>query len=135
VLRWRSLHYDAQPGGVDPRYTVCTLTERQFIDWGLTRDMQIQRQGWPDFLCQSTKGGFAGIEVKQSPDDPLRDSQVRCFRFLEQAGIPVYVWTPVTKRLTPWREHCPRRVVDDSSDSADNGERVRDGAVVGKRRP
>lgn len=47
-------------------------------------------QGWPDFLCISSKGKIFAVEVK-SLDDRVRPNQLEMHRTLESAGIPVVV--------------------------------------------
>ncbi len=75
-------------------------------------DVDIMRHGWPDFLLVDRAGGPAYcVEVKHDLTDFLRPNQVAMAEVLEQAGIPVYVWTPVERdKLIPWRAFATRAV-------------------------
>jgi hypothetical protein len=68
----------------------------------------VMRAGWPDFIVWN-RGNPVCVEVKYCVDDPLRETQRRCFAMLESLGMPVFVWTPDRPSvLTPWRQHGKR---------------------------
>jgi hypothetical protein len=103
--RARRAHEATVPPRLNARYRKCNTTEQGFISWGFDRDLRIHRGGWPDFFTESRRGGLAGVEVKRHAADPLSASQIKCFQLLNQAGSPVYVWTPKGK-LVPWTDHA-----------------------------
>jgi len=88
----------------------CTSTERAFLlragELGFSGFIHC---GWPDFLLRDKSGDLLFVEVKSGPNDPLRKSQLKCFKALESIGIDVFVWTPKSQALTPWRAHEKRR--------------------------
>ncbi len=95
---------DAQRAGSD--------AESDFKAWASSKhkELDVLRNGWPDFLLKSKLDGKAfGVEVK-SENDRLSAEQVACFGVLEAAMVPVYIWSPGTPdKLTPWRSYLKRR--------------------------
>ena len=88
----------------------CTHTERMFLERaGELGFSGFMHCGWPDFLLRDKAGDLVFVEVKSGPKDPLRKSQLKCFKVLESIGIDVFVWTPNSQALTPWRSHEKRR--------------------------
>lgn len=94
---------------VDSRYEKCNIVEKEFIGWALTKENveAVHRGGWPDFLIQTRDNRIVGVEVKRLRRD-LSLSQIQCFRLLEKAGVPVYVWR-ISAGLERWTEHVQAR--------------------------
>lgn len=68
---------------------------------------RLWRSGWPDFLMHTASHGFVGVEIKNG-HDRIRREQRLTFAALEEAGIPVVVWSPHSPtRLVPWRKYIP----------------------------
>ena len=86
-------------------------SEQKFLRWADRRGLQVGRNGWPDFFCKSPSGGVAAVEVK-SGSDRLSPEQQRCFVFLEEAGVEVFIfhtsWSEKTGAppLIPWRKYA-----------------------------
>jgi len=83
-----------------------TLTEEQFFLRALTkRYIRVFRSGWPDFFLEDTVAGkVMGVEVKAHWGDRLSPAQREMFAALERWGMPIYVWTPRTHALVPWKK-------------------------------
>jgi hypothetical protein len=64
-----------------------TASERVVYDDLVTREFEVCRGGWPDFLCISPDGGHIfAIEVK-SGSDTLSRAQTYMTWWLQEAGI------------------------------------------------
>lgn len=84
-----------------------TEAERLFLRRAQERkELDVWRNGWPDFLLQDTDSGrFFAVEVKAGGDS-VSIAQRRMFAALEASGLSVFVWNPsVSKRLIPWRTY------------------------------
>lgn len=111
VIRTKVIRFDKEASEVFPFFKSLQTSEQKFLRWADRRGLQIGRNGWPDFFCKSPKGGLAAVEVK-SGNDKLSPAQERCFVFLEEAGVDVFIfhasWSEKTGAppLIPWREYA-----------------------------
>jgi hypothetical protein len=93
-----------------PFFPRVNSTEQKFLRFAARRDLDVGRNGWPDFCCKSPSGGLAAVEVKHRMD-PLSPDQKDCAAYLEAAGIDVYVFNSGWSRrrgapaLVPWRRY------------------------------
>jgi hypothetical protein len=69
------------------------MREKYFYNLLLESGYEVQRNGWPDFLCRRIhrdREYICAVEVKHRLDR-LSPSQVAMHRLLESVGIPVNV--------------------------------------------
>jgi hypothetical protein len=86
------------------RHKKTSLAEEQFENLADAKRFVFSRRGWPDYFVQKETGERLFVEVKANLEDPLRQSQVLMFSFLEQAGFSIFVWCPeLGDALRPWR--------------------------------
>jgi len=70
--------------------------EQRCFDKILGKGYQVMRAGWPDFLVLKPDGSIVCVEVKPNLEIGLSPEQDIVCRALARAGVPVYVWTPLT---------------------------------------
>lgn len=111
VVRTKITRYDRDAGDIFSFFGRVTGSEQKFLRWADRRGLKVGRNGWPDFFCKSPTGGTAAVEVK-SGNAKLSAEQERCFVFLEEAGVEVFIfhtsWSEKTGAppLVPWREYA-----------------------------
>ena len=67
--------------------------ERAFLDWAEEEGWEVNRNGWPDFLCVDRKGRVVCIEAK-SGNASLTKAQRRVMAILASCGLKCYTWSP-----------------------------------------
>lgn len=70
------------------------VAEGLFYDKMNAEGWTLTKQGWPDFFCVNDKGEFCCVEVKPKATHRLKNNQHEVMRYLQQAGVKCYKWTP-----------------------------------------